>query len=286
MAIFKPITIAAFVGDEHTNSTVGLSTIEMATDDGGTYRASNAQLWILAQFNDYCQKLEKCIKNGIRRNRFVWINNGEVVEGIHHNTTQICTSNLARQVENAVKALQPILKLKPDSSYILSGTEAHSGPAGMWDELFARDIGAVPVYENKQPEDNEYAWRFLLLDIGGFLFDIAHTGKFGSLTWTGLNSLNQISMDAYIYYTSRSERVPDYIIRSHTHHWGESGVSKNIKIKTISIPSWQLGTAYAAQRKPGRVLDIGGYIFEIGGGRCNYEPVIYQPPGNRICKEA
>lgn len=284
MAIFKPQTIVAFIGDEHTNSTVGLSAIEMATDDGGVYRASKAQLWILAQFNDYCQKLEKRIKNGIRRNRFIWVNNGEIVEGVHHNTTQICTSNLARQVENAVKTLQPILKLQPDSSYILSGTEAHSGPSGMWDELFARDIGAVPVYEDKKPEDNEYSWYFLLLDIDGFLFEVAHTGRFGRLPWTGVNTLNQITMEAKDYYLSRGERCPDYIIRSHTHHWGESAVSKSLSIKTISIPSWQLSTSFSAKKNPGRLLDIGGYVFEIGNGHCNYEPVIYQPPGARICK--
>jgi len=284
MAIFKPQTIVAFIGDEHTNSTVGLSAIQVATDDGSAHRASKAQLWIRTCFEDYCRHLEKRVKNGLRRNRLIWVNNGDLVEGVHHNTTQICTSNMAQQLKNAIKTLQPILSLNPNSIYIIRGTEAHSGASGQWDELFARDIRAVPVYEDKAPEDNEFSWYSLLLNIEGVLFDIAHTGEFGMSSWTGVNALNKIAMEAKDYYLSRGERCPDYVIRSHTHRWGASAEDKSHSIKVVSVPSWQLCTSYSYRRKPGRFLDIGGYIFEVDNGRCNYEPVIYQPPGARVCQ--
>lgn len=284
MAIFKPQTIIAFTGDEHTNSTVGLCAVEVATDDGGAYRASKAQLWIYAQFNDFCQKLEKRLKNGIRRNKFILINNGDTVEGSHHHTTQICTSNLAQQVKNAVKTLRPILNLAPDSIYIIRGTPAHSGKSGQQEELFAKDIGAVSVYPDKEDDDNQFSWYFLLAEKEGVLFDIAHRGKFGSVPWTGPNALNQIAFKTQMRYHARNQRIPNVIIRSHTHHWGESGKSEDIKSLVISIPSWQLSTEYGNEISPGDILDIGGYIFEVNNGHYEYEPIIYHPPGHRICQ--
>ena len=107
MPIAKKRSINAVFSDLHTNSTVGLCAIQVGTDDGGHYRASPSQQWIYARFEDYCRQVMKHVKNGRLRNVLHMTINGETVDGVHHKTTQICTSNLKQQCRNAVITLRP-----------------------------------------------------------------------------------------------------------------------------------------------------------------------------------
>lgn len=284
MAIFKPHTVFVNTGDHHCNSTRGLSAIEMMTEDGGTYRANKAQLWILNCFEDFARNIEKHVKNGIRRNKLKWVINGEAVENEHHETKQICTGNPVIQVSNAEKAIRPITALNPDAIWVNRGSKAHSGPSGCLDEMFARNIGAVPVYDNKPPEENIFSRYSLLLEVEEVIFEIAHTGKFSGLPWSGPNVLNRISVEQWVHYTTHGWHPPHIIIRNHTHHFGTSGQSQDIKIFTVSCPSWQLSTEHSEAIAPFNFLDIGGWIFICNSGKYEPIPITYSPPGPELCK--
>ena len=265
----------AVVSDLHCNSTVGLCPPYVALDDGGSYKPSKAQRWIWSKWLDYWQHVKETHeRNG---GKLYVVFNGDMVDGDHHRSTQLITTNITTQMTIAIDAIEPSLSLNPDHIFVIRGTEVHVGRSAMDEEAIARDIGAEP-----DKETGTHSWWYLLIEAGGVLMDFAHHGRTGSRYWTKANATNSMAADMTMTYAANGSKLPSLAFRSHKHNPVDT--FDNYPIRLLQTPSWQLSTAFGHKIAAGSVLPIGGYIVSAEKGRYTLDKYIYKPQARRAWK--
>lgn len=259
--------LVVIVADLHINSTVGLCPPVVRLDDGDTHRHSRYQraLWrCWGEFWDLVQEKR-------RGRRLVVVLNGDLVDGDHHNTSQLVSRNLATQANMAAEILDPLSQLA-DELFIIRGTEVHTGPSSYWEEHLAEDLGAV-----RDARAGTASWWWLPLEVEGVRFDIAHhPGTSSRRPWTRGGAANRLAAWVLNDYAAVGERPPHVVIRSHNHVFEESG--HNHAIRAVITPCWQLTTAFGHRiGGSGKLSDIGGLIFECRAGSFDMDLVRYAP---------
>lgn len=254
-------TTVALVSDLHTNSTVGLCPPVVNRDDGGTYRSSKAQRTIwrhwLVYWEDVAEKREQA------GGPLIVILNGELADDNHHSKYQLVDPNPKTQMATAIKALVPMLEiLRPeDRIYVTRGTEAHSGPSAWMDDKIGADLGAVA-----SGEDVHSFWH-LRLSIDGVRFDVAHHPPLGPgrVPWTQQLYATRLAAVAYFDALQAGEKPPDLYARGHYHLPSDSYDA--YPVRALTLPSWQLTTAFGYRIGGGRPYPIGGAIAICDRGR-------------------
>lgn len=261
--------IVAAVSDIHSNSTIGICPYSFQLDDGGTYKASKAQRWLWRNWRDYWDRIAD-----MRRDTglpVVAILNGDLVDGNHHRTTQIITSNEADQLRLAVDVLQPVLDTA-DRLFIIRGTEAHAGQGAAREEAIARDVGA------EESRWGTASWWHLYAEFGGVTFDVMHHGESGSMRpWTAGAGVNRIAAILVYEYARTGDAIPQVALRAHRHTFKDSGTSHPVRV--FQTPPWQLTTAFGYRiGVGGKVADVGGLWFVCRKGEVTgWEAVTYRP---------
>src|SRR5690606_19020550 len=115
-------TTVAVVGDTHAGSTVAVCPPVIDLDDGGQYAASKAQRWLWQCWGDYWDRVDR-----ERGDRLIVVLNGDLIDGDHHNTSQIASRNPNAQAAALDAILAVPLALKPDKIFVVRGTAAHVG---------------------------------------------------------------------------------------------------------------------------------------------------------------
>lgn len=224
-------------------------------DDGGTHLMSKAQRWILRCWRDFWQHVDN-----LERSALYVVVNGDLVEGLHHRTTQLVTHNEATQLDMATRILEPVAQLA-DYLFIVRGTEAHTGPSAQWEEHLAGDLSAV-----RDTVGLTASWWHLPLEVEGVTFDIQHHPKRRSyLLDTRDAAASREAGDVWAAYHDINRKPPDLVIRSHVHYWGKGW---NREVFCCICPSWQLSTAFGHRIGiSARIEPIGGLIFQCQNGR-------------------
>jgi hypothetical protein len=256
--------VVAIAGDLHINSTVGLCPPTVALDDGGTFHASKAQRWIWRCWLDYWERVGKS------DSPIYVVLNGDLVEGLHHRTTQLVTHNEETQLAMALQVLEPVARLA-DYLFIVRGTEAHTGPSAQWEEHLADDLSAV-----RDTVGLTASWWHLPLEVEGVTFDICHHPQTGSQRpWTLDQAAARQAAITWDEYQEMGQKPPDVVIRSHRHVFG-----RGYRDDTLSVfcPSWQITTAFGRRLGTGRrVQPIGGLVFQCQDGRYTWSDQRYRP---------
>jgi hypothetical protein len=233
-------------------------------DDGGQYHPSKGQRWL---WNNWLKFWE-----AVPKNSWVVINGDLADKDYKLRGYQNITRNPATIQRMIVDTMQPALD-KAERVFVIRGTGAHTGKSANLEEEFGKDIGA------ERTPDGLYSWWTLCLECEGVLFDIAHHVGMGRRPWTAANSLNSLAAEIMIQY--HCSRLPDVALRSHNHHFGETGL--NYPVRVVATPAWQLPTEYAA-RISAIPADIGGILFECQGGKYKMDVRRYAPERTRPWK--
>lgn len=264
-------TIIADMGDIHAGSTVAVCPPVFAREDGGSYQASKAQKELYRLWLKYHALVKEAVGGSTRRKKkFYLLVKGEVIDGDHHDTSQLITRNQVTQLKIAHRLFEPFFDLKPDRVFIIRGTPAHSGESSMWDEEFAKDTGAEPDTEN-----GTHSWYWLPAVWEGVRFDIAHHGRAGGRPWTESNGANGLAAQIIFDYVKTGDKPPDLALRGHVHKNPDSG--DNFATRVIHTPSWQLQTAFGNRIGPGQILPIGAHIIECDKGQYDIHKVVAYP---------
>lgn len=269
----NPVVIAV-TSDQHCGSTVALCPPKIRLDDGGKYDASDAQLWLWKNWQNFWDRVESVRSR--HKAKLVQVFNGDLTEGDHHKTTQILSGNPTAQAAVVNAAMEVPLKLKPDALFFIRGTEAHVGPSACFEERIALGLS-----KDKRPvvkEDgtgNASHWQ-AALDIQGVRLDFAHHGKFGSRPSTKMNVINALAGDIFTEHCIEGRPYPHLAIRSHMHQYADTFDAYPTRL--LQTPAWQLKTAYVHRvTTTGKLSHIGGLIIVIKNGKYEIEPVIYRP---------
>lgn len=262
--------VVAVVGDLHVNSTLGLCADHgVMLDDGGRYMPSKVQLWMWEKWRDYIDAVESAVIAAGRPPLYV-IFNGDLVDGDHHNTSQIISRNMEIQRRACFDVIDPLLKLEPANTFVVRGTEAHVGGAAADEEAIALDIGSVP-----DPSRGSSSWYQLRAKLGGVTFDVTHHGSIGRLPWTIGNILNRTAVEEVLRAAKQGDRPADVMIQNHNHIWGSS--SDDYPTKVFANGCWQFATAYVSKIAPRATPSIGGLIFTCEDGGYSYQRKSYHP---------
>lgn len=269
----RPVVIAVS-GDHHAASTLAVCPPAVPRDDGGEYRASRIQQWLWECWMDYVRQVEEARER--EDARLYVVLNGDLMEGVHHRSTQLVSANDADQLACARAVFKPLMALKPDAVFVVRGTEAHAGASGSREEALARMWAGDGLPVQRDPATGMYSrWR-LRMDVDGVLLDVRHHGRAGMRPWTRGSNIALLAQHIWAEHAERGRRPPDLAIRGHRHIYADSG-SANRMTRVIQLPAWQVMTAHAHKVAAESIADIGGAIVTVRGGTYEVRTALYLP---------
>lgn len=272
-------TVIAISADKHCGSSLGLIMPgAFQLHDGGQYFPSPAQkiLW-----QQYLECLAY-IKEQRKKSRLIWIENGDICEGIHHGTTQIVSGRVDEHEEIAANILDFTFKElkfeKDDLAYMIAGTEEHGGNGSQSENRVAEDLEVfTPHYKETADKPSRWTWDRLLLKVNGVLLDIAHHGgAVGSRAWSTENGMANLIKSFYFQSLDDKTDLPRYWIRSHKHQFVHADYDgKQGTIDGFVTPSFQFKTGFAYKIAGHRLSDIGMIIVIIEpDGRTEWKAIM------------
>lgn len=263
------ITIAG-IADLHLASTVSLCTPTVNLDDGGTYHASAAQLYLYRCWNSYLDQIEKR-----RCGDVIGVSNGDLGEGDYkQRSTQVITRNKSTITSLAANILDPLVKLSTGGFFVIRGTGAHVGPSAELEEEIAQDIGAIAC-----PETNTASWWVLPLTIEGVrLLIYHHPGTNGAgRPMNKFSGIDRLASDiVFTYANDLRQEPPDIVMCAHIHEFRSS--YDHFRTEAITLPCFSFKTEYIYRiGKAAANNRIGGVLIHCNAGEYEIEPILYQP---------
>lgn len=264
-------TVLAVVSDTHCGGTTGLCPPIYELYDRGHQRATEVQRWLWRCWVDYWRRVDALAE---KFKADIWVVlNGDLVEGWHHNTTQIVSLRPDDMKNIAVTSLEPYVR-KASRVFVTKGTEAHVGAGGLWDDIIAEDLGAI-----RGP--GSPAWYWLQMNVEGARFAFAHHGKGGGREHTRGGGARALASDLSAYYWRNyrgNPPPPEYAVFGHIHGFSDSGIA-DFDVRVLTSGCWQLSTGHGSRIRPGRQPEIGGLVFVCRDGQVvNGDPVLRYVP--------
>jgi len=249
------------ISDTHFGCQLGLCPPEVKLDNGGTYKHSNLQKKVWNMWEEFWNDWVPTVTKG---EEYILVHNGDVIDGVHHNSTTQISHNITDQLMMAKQALIPIISNpKCVKYYHIRGTEAHVGKSASYEEELARDLGAVP-----DTIGNHARWD-MWLRFGShksLVHFTHHVGTTQSASYESTAVYKEL-VEAYNEAGRWGDAPPDCIVRSHRHRQFETRVAteKGYGISLVT-PGWQLKTPFTFKLGLGRssTPQIGGYLIREG----------------------
>jgi len=240
-------------------------------DNGGIYMPSEFQrgLW------KFWNKFHKWVKKVMEGKPYILVVNGDALDGVHHNSTHQISHDLDDQQDLAYKILKPVVD-RARKYYHIRGTSAHVGEAGVYEEMLARRLGAIPN------DLHQYARHDLWLEIGDSLAHIMHTiGTTGSVAYES-TAVHKELVEALNESARYNERPPDAIVRSHRHRYFETKwASAQGRQFSVVTAGWQGKTPFVYKIAGGRNSrpQFGGIILKWNPGEGLYSRALVETIG-------
>lgn len=260
------------VSDLHCGCRLGLhSNTPTRLDDGGFYHSSEVQQKVWALWREFW---DQWVPDVTRREAFDLVVNGDVLDGVHHNSTTQISHNIEDQLTIAETVLRPeVAKCKASGGtyYHIRGTEAHVGKSGIYEEQLARRLEAKP---NDQGQSARYDLRKRVGGPGGPLVHLLHhVGTTGSAAHEA-SAVNAELTASYVEAARWGREAPDYIVRSHRHRSIAVDIdSAKGSAAAIVTPAWQLRTPFAYKIPGARLAEpqFGGVLIRRGDEKTYYD---------------
>ena len=204
------------------------------------------------------------MKKALRAELWLVIN-GDGTDDNKHSHHGLITVNKSVIIDLAIDVHQVAATIA-DRVFYVRGTEAHAGGAGELEEQVAQELGCVP-----DDETGNRSWWHLPLVANGVSFDIAHHPPSNSTRpWTKGGGAERTAAIMVYEYGSDGLLPPDVTVRSHVHHFEDSGTDH--ATRAFFTPPWQLCTAF------GHRIGFSGRIEPVGvlGFVCRGEPHVYE----------
>lgn len=222
------------LGDTHIGSDGGLCPPQGFRRDSGVRMPQNrGQQFSWAAW----EEAKAWVRQVIKDEPFDALLGGDLVDGMHHNSTTEMSDNINDQESAAVEILAPMIE-GADRVFGIRGTEAHVGQAGQSDERICRALGCVP------DDDGRYArydlWYRLGRKDGPLVHDLHHIGTVGTQAYESTAPMREYA-EACIEAARMGMQPPDVIVRHHRHR------GLDVKIPTVrgqalvfTVQGWQL----------------------------------------------
>jgi hypothetical protein len=238
--------VLVLLSDTHIGSTVGLWPEGFISNEGYPIGQNNLQKWLWKCWND-CQEW---IGSIVGDDPFDVVMNGDVVEGIHHRTTQVMSADVSDQSAAALEVLGPLAK-KSSAIHFIKGTECHTRN----DEIRMGKFFEASI----DPKTRQHAWDSLDLEMHGTLMNFAHHISTTSRSYLEA-SAHSINLGNISHTRARvNKRVPMVICRGHRHRHGIWTDGNQISAIT---GAWQGLTRHGYKVVPDAIFEPSCIIFD------------------------
>lgn len=265
------------VSDTHCGCRLGLYDPQSPTrlDDGGFYRPSEfqEQLWVL-----WRHFWDEWVPEVTKGQPYDVVHNGDVIDGVHHNSTTQISHNIKDQRRMAVAALGPIVKAckKRGGRYFhIRGTAAHVGQSSIHEDEVAEELGATPN------ATRQYARFDLWKRVGGRRGPLVHLLHHIGTTSSAAHEASAVNAELtaeYVEAARWNREPPDYIVRSHRHRSIAVDIdSAKGYAAAIVTPGWQGKTPFAWKVAGARLAEpqFGGVLIRQGDEEFYYRRRVY-----------
>jgi len=211
------------MSDTHVGSTLAVMRPGYVDMEGEKHEGNKLQRWLW----DMWRRMEDDVAAAINGEEFAILHNGDVIEGMHHRTTQVVTADPADQPLMALEVLDPLFE-DADKAFMVEGTECHTKNT---EHSIARRLGCTP-----DPQTNKFAWPHLTIEINGTLISAAHHVGTTSKPYLETSQYAPVLNSERLWAARQGERMPDHIFRAHRHvygHWEDDCGAMTI------TPAWQ-----------------------------------------------
>jgi hypothetical protein len=274
--MIKQRTVIAIPTDTHSGSKVGLMDINKpySMSDAGSYNPSFTQKIIWKQWEESWEHIKELRK----KSRLIVIHCGDPIEGLHHDLTECVNVNVSDHkiihIDTMDWALQKAkFSAKNDLLYYISGTPSHCGRNNCHTNDVAKDLHAVPCWENR------YHWGMLPLMVNGTLLSFQHEGvRKGIRAWTNENVLRYYTKSEMFDFIGNRRPVPRFIIMAHNHTYVRSGIvyAYGHECEGIILPAFQAKTDFVYKKKAMAMASVGMFyiiVEEDGSVDCGVDMI-------------
>lgn len=258
----KPVRNLIVFSDTHCGCRLGLCPPgPIPLDDGGTYQASAFQLKMWAMWREFW---DVWVPEVTRKEPYDIVHNGDVIDGVHHNSTTQVSQNIEDQLRIADRVLRKEVercRARGGQYYHVRGTAAHVGQSSVWEEQLAARLGAKP---NKEGQHARYdLWKH----VGGALVHLLHHVGTTSSAAHEASAVNAELTAEYVESARWGHRPPDFVVRSHRHRSIAVDInSAKGYAAAIVTPGWQGKTPFAWKVAGARISEpqFGGIAIRQG----------------------
>lgn len=205
--------------------------------------------------------------------KVVVVINGDLIDGVHHETVNIMSTSLEYQQAAAIEVIKEIDQY--DGLYIVRGTEVHAGKGAASEEMIARAVKSEPCVK----ESNQLTDYQLWLNVNDVPFQIAHhIGVTSSAAYETSAPMREL-VAALVEASQWGRPMPRVVVRSHRHRFVPISIpSIHGRIRCVITPGWQLRTPHVERIDRMRMPHIGGVIFKVEDDQCQEIEKIYPLP--------
>lgn len=259
----KSDILLVLLSDMHSGSNSALFLNRFWKGKNGNHTPTSKQELIRKQFDMFAGQVEKARKG----KRVVIVNDGDAIEGVHHNNVDVCTRDVLEQMNIHIELMLDFKKRikwqRGDELHYVRGTETHSLDT---EEDIARELDAIPNRTGSYVSDH------LSLDLNGAEAWFIHEGAVAGKGANEGNSLRNWLRDVYWDLVKEHQKPPDIIYSGHVHQPTYNTYVANdrgqfITIHGVILPSWQAKTRYAYKVAPVAKNKVGGVtqVFTASG---------------------
>jgi hypothetical protein len=245
----RGIELLVIVSDIHAGSSVAIMPPKLTIAEEQVVEANALQRFFWKAWLDAVQ----WVGNIADADQFALCLNGDMIEGNHHHTKQIISTEVGDHVECAAQVLAPLAS-KASKIFLTKGTECHTGDA--------ENALGLRLNAEKNPANNRRVFDRLTLDICGTRFVARHHVSTSSRPWADSNGLGVELASEQLQAIRNGEPLPKILAVAHRHVGGHIANGEGICLAT---PAWQGLTRHghkvvgAARCKPGLyILDWRG----------------------------
>lgn len=254
-----PVRNAIIVGDLHAGCQLGLCPPRGARlDNNGIYRPNKVQKALNQRWRMFWRDWAPEVCRG---EPYCVVVNGDLIDGVHHGSTNQWTHNLTMQCNAAYEILAPIRDACQGRLYIMRGTPVHGGESGQQEEQLAGRLDAIP------DEAGQHARNELWLWVGGALCHVLHHIGTTASSAHESSAVNSELTAEFVEAARWGQKPPDYVIRSHRHRCisVKLSTSRGYAVGVVA-PGWQGKTPFAFKVAGARLAQPqwGGILIRQG----------------------
>lgn len=234
------------VSDQHCGSSYGLMPSEYTTHEGQDVRPNVLQKWLLSCWLDFWTFAYR----RMGKSKWALILNGDIIEGVHHNSLEVISSEKRDHVGMALDLLTPLME-RADYIAVIEGTECHTNNA---ESDIARALCAVPYAKNR------HAWPQIDLSVRGCNGIMRHHISTAVRPYLEASALS-IQLGSDRVESCRMRRPPpQFLVSAHRHAYGAYDDGDAI---SVVCPPWQGLTRYGRKVVPAASTRVGGIILDF-----------------------